>query len=95
MIRWRYYPKSGAQRSLRKRYELYAIFQMKKEQRDLSAKALVDLANIGAGAMMFGQFVSGQKVDGGVMVLGLAFALILYVRAFSVSKERGGERKNI
>jgi hypothetical protein len=61
---------------------------LQEKQRDLFAKALVDLANIGAGAMVFGQFVSGQGVHGGVMVLGIAFALILYIGACSFSIER-------
>jgi hypothetical protein len=57
MIRWKYEHNLSTHRT------------MKKEQRELFAKGLVDLANIGAGAMVFGQFVSGQRVDEGVMIL--------------------------
>jgi hypothetical protein len=36
---------------------------MSKEQRGLFAKIMVDTANIIAGAMVFGQFVSNQSVN--------------------------------
>jgi hypothetical protein len=43
---------------------------MSQKQRDLFSKGMVDLANIIAGALVFGQLVSGQVVDMGKIVLG-------------------------
>jgi hypothetical protein len=51
-------------------HSLSATTQMSQKQRDLFSKGMVDLANIIAGALVFGQLVSGQVVDMGKIVLG-------------------------
>ncbi len=61
---------------------------MSPHQRELFSKGMVDLANIIAGAMVFGQLVSGQVVDTGKMLLGVMLAAVFYVGAFSFSNER-------
>jgi hypothetical protein len=60
---------------------------MSEKQRDLCAKGMVDLANIVAGALVFGQFVSGQPVQYDRVIMGTIFWFIFYVGAFSLSKE--------
>jgi len=61
---------------------------MSEKQRDLFAKGMVDMANIVAGALVFGQLVSGHTVNMSKMVLGIAFAGVFYIGAFSFSTER-------
>ena len=43
---------------------------MTQEQRKLFAKGVIDLANIGAGALVFGQLISGKPLDFGLISLG-------------------------
>jgi hypothetical protein len=62
---------------------------MSEKQRDLFAKGMVDLANIVAGALVFGQLVSGHAVHMSKMVLGIAFAGVFYMeRSASPLRER-------
>ena len=55
------------------------------------AKGLVDLANISAGALIFGHFASALAVNIGVLILGMLTTLVLYVVAhlfYNVAKRR-------
>ena len=61
---------------------------MTHEQRKLFAEGLVNLANIGAGAMVFGQLISGALVDFGLVALGLIVTFALYFVAFRFSRHR-------
>jgi hypothetical protein len=61
---------------------------MSEKQRELFAKGMVDLANIVAGALVFGQLVSGHTVNMSKMVLGITFAGVFYIGAFTFSSER-------
>ena len=56
-------------------------------QRSLFAKGFIDLANIEAGALVFGQFVSDRPVDIVVIGLGITIAAVFYLGALSFSKE--------
>jgi hypothetical protein len=54
---------------------------MTAEESKLYAKGLVDLANISAGALIFGELALGQRVSLGAVVLGIGSTLLLYVVA--------------
>jgi hypothetical protein len=56
---------------------------MSEKQRDLFSKGMVDLANIVAGALGFGQFMSGQAVNYDRVMVGALMWFIFYVGAFS------------
>lgn len=62
---------------------------MTHEQRKLFAEKLLDLANIDAGALVFGQFISGTGVNIHIFIYGIIIASILYSCAFAFSRERG------
>ena len=59
---------------------------MTKEQRELFARGSVELGNIVAGAMIFGQFVSGNPPSVGVILLGVFGAFVFYRAAYEFSK---------
>lgn len=61
---------------------------MNQEQRKLFAKGLVDLANLVAAAMVFGQFVSDSPVDFSTAAVGVIIALVFYCGGYWFS--RGG-----
>jgi hypothetical protein len=67
---------------------------MQQAQRELFSKGLIDVANLGLAALVFGQLVSGQTVDKGLMVLGIAFWVVFYIGAFSMSLDRSKINKN-
>ena len=50
------------------------------------AKGVVDLANIGAGALVFGQLISGKPLDFGLISLGIIVTLSLYFSAYLLSR---------
>ena len=56
-----------------------------QQQRRLLAETLRDVANIAAGAMVFGQFLSGRTFSPGLALLGLASWIVLIVFALSVA----------
>ena len=61
---------------------------MSQEQRKLFAEGMINLANIGAGAMVFGQLISGGRVDFGLIALGLLVTSALYFVAFRFSHHK-------
>ena len=66
---------------------------MNQEQRNLFAKGLVDLANLVAAALVFGQFVSGQPINFHIVLFGLIIAFALYLGGYWFS--RGDARTSI
>ena len=50
------------------------------------AKGAIDMANVVAGALVFGQLVSGRPIDIGVIGLGLIITLALYTSAYGLSR---------
>jgi hypothetical protein len=46
------------------------------------SKGLIDVANLGLAALVFGQLVSRESVDIGLIGLGVAFWVIFYIGAF-------------
>ena len=60
---------------------------MTEKQRKLFAEGSVNLANIVASAMIFGQLISGRAADFGLISLGIIFALIFYAGAYWFSLE--------
>ena len=59
---------------------------MSGEQRRLFAEGVVNLANIGAGALVFGQIISGKPLDFGLISLGIIVTLVLYVSSYLLSR---------
>lgn len=59
---------------------------MGREQKTLVAKGLIDLGNIVAGAMVFGQFLSGVPLRTGVLGLGVLLTATFYVGGIGFSK---------
>ena len=58
---------------------------MTNEQRKLFAGKLLDLANLIAGALVFGQFVSGQVFSLFTFFLGIILAAFAYYIAYRTS----------
>lgn len=59
---------------------------MNQEQRNLFAKGLVDLANVVAGALVFGQLVSGE-FSLAIFAVGILVTITFYLGALGVAKE--------
>lgn len=60
---------------------------MNEKQRELFAKGMVDLANLVAAALIFGQFVSDSPFNLRSMSLGLISACALYLGGYWFSRE--------
>jgi hypothetical protein len=56
-------------------------------QRAAAADKLLDLANIAAGGMIFGQFLGDQPFSPGVAAFGLAWWLFLVANALALIRE--------
>jgi hypothetical protein len=64
---------------------------MTAEESKMYAKGLIDLANISAGALVFGHFASAQSVSRELLGLGILTTLALYFVAhlfYGVARER-------
>ena len=48
------------------------MLRLKQRQREIFADKLPDLANIGAGLFVFGQFVGQEPTSAGLLVIGIA-----------------------
>ena len=59
---------------------------MQEYQRRMFAEKLLDLANIAAGALVFGQFVSGQTVSISTFLFGIVLAIVFYFVSYLFSK---------
>jgi hypothetical protein len=59
---------------------------MSNEQRKMFAEKLLDLANLVAGALVFGQFVAGQTFSILTFLLGIILAAIMYYGAYRASR---------
>jgi hypothetical protein len=64
---------------------------MTRFQREIFAQGLIELANIVAGALVFGQFIAGKPLDNGTVALGIIFTLTFYLAAYGFSKDARGE----
>ena len=62
-------------------------FILKSAQRKLFAAGMINLANIVAGALVFGQLVSGVSLRVYIFVLGILTVCFFYVVAYKLSKE--------
>ena len=62
-------------------------FILKLAQRKLFAKGMINLANIIAGALVFGQLVSSVSLRVHIFVLGILIVCFFYVVAYKFSKE--------
>jgi hypothetical protein len=63
---------------------------LNREQRRLFAETVRDIANVAAGAMVFGQFLSGNAFAPRVMVAGAALWIVFVSSAVLTLK--GGRR---
>lgn len=60
-----------------------------QDQRGRIGEKFLDLGNIAAGALMFGQFISDKPFSLGIAVLGFLVVIVLYLVGLWVM--RGGE----
>ena len=60
---------------------------MNQEQRTLFAKGLVDLANVVAGALVFGQLVSGEFFVT-IFAVGILVTITFYLGALGVARDK-------
>ncbi len=58
---------------------------MNREQRELFAKGLIDLANVVAGALVFGQLVSGE-FSVAIFGVGILVSVTFYIGALGLAK---------
>jgi hypothetical protein len=65
---------------------------MEQNQREMFSKGLIEIANLGLAALVFVQLVSRESVNIGLIVLGVAFWVIFYIGAFSMSLDRNKNR---
>jgi hypothetical protein len=59
---------------------------MTTEQRKMFAEKLPDLANWTAGAMVFGQFVSGEGFRILTLILGIILTIVFYYVAYRFAR---------
>lgn len=59
---------------------------MEWEQRKWLAQGLRDMANIAAGAFLFGQFISGKPLNTKVILFGALVVIILYYIGYFLMK---------
>ena len=64
------------------------MVRLKKEQRALLAETLRDIANIAAGAMVFGQFLADTMFSTGVAFGGLTLWVVFVGCAILLASER-------
>jgi hypothetical protein len=66
------------------------MLRLKPEQRTLLAETLRDIANIAAGAMVFGQFIGSQAFSFKVAVFGIGvwMVLVAWAMRFAAESER-------
>jgi hypothetical protein len=64
---------------------------MQQKQRELFAKSMMDLGNLVAVALVFGQFVTGQPFSVVACGTGLIVTAALYFGGFTFSRESGGD----
>ena len=65
---------------------------MQHKQRELFAKSMMDLGNLVAVALVFGQFVTGQPFSMVAFGIGLIVTAALYFGGFTFSRERASDR---
>jgi 1,4-dihydroxy-2-naphthoate octaprenyltransferase len=64
------------------------MLRLKPRQRDLLIEKVPDVANLGAGSLVFGQILTGQTFSLGWAVLGIAFRFVLFgLMLFAASGE--------
>ena len=61
---------------------------LNKKTRELWAEKIVDLSNIGAGALIFGQFLSEKGFSLSSIFLGVIIILIGYTISFALLKKK-------
>jgi len=65
------------------------MLELSPAQRVLLAETLRDIANVAAGAMVFGQFLTERPFSPSLGVLGMAVWICLVVSAIAVAGRRG------
>ena len=56
--------------------------------RKIFAEKLLELANIAAGALIFGQFISGKELSLLLVLVGLVTLIFSYVTAYRILKRK-------
>jgi hypothetical protein len=62
---------------------------MSRRQRTIFAKSLLELGNLAAAALTFGQFISGRPPDLLALLLGLSITATLYLGAYNFTRDEG------
>lgn len=70
----------------RVKLDLMGLFKASTKPREILAQKALDLANIGAGAILFGQFISERKFTNNQVVFAVAMATTLYILSFRLLK---------
>jgi hypothetical protein len=65
---------------------------MQQKPRELFAKSMMDLGNLVAVALVFGQFVTGQPLSMVACGTGLIVTAARSFEGFTFSREQGGDR---
>jgi hypothetical protein len=64
------------------------MLRFSEEQRRMLADKVPDVANVAAGAMVFGQFLEGQRFSWLMATFGLAIWLVLVAWSLFLARER-------
>jgi uncharacterized membrane protein len=67
---------------------------MQQKQRELFAKSMMDLGNLVAVALVFGQFITAHGFNVVAFGTGLIVTAALYFGGFTFSRERGGDKSS-
>ena len=63
---------------------------MSAKQREMFARGAVELANIVAGALVFGQFLAETPVNISIFSTGILVSFVFYLVAYKFSQENHG-----
>lgn len=63
-----------------------ARIRVKKEFRARFSEKLLDLGNIAAGAMIFGQFISGNELSVKLIIVGFVLTIVSYIISYIISE---------
>ena len=80
-------PETGLNRASLQSQRETTMLRLSTEQRRLLAEKMLDLANVGAGALVFGQALSGRGFSIGLALLGIAWWLTSFSVALLLDRE--------
>ncbi len=63
-------------------------FEFNTDHRKVFAEKIIDLVNIAAGGLIFGQFISGQQFSTLTAIIGLIILIAGYIIAYLILKKK-------